>query len=343
MSSLAIVPPLLLLCLPPLCLAFLLRMWMSGTLTISPAILFGLIALSSVAAGVVKLAVNAFPSRLDGALETTLECLCTYDRSPPFLLSSTSICSVCSCTIHPPSTGSLQNCIPDHIQFPPLLCRTVDCMWYVSLSFLARHYLICGGTELVSSVISRSPILLPPIFSTVTRLLFAVLLILVIRACPSYSHEEHSNVEKHDLDQFRFAHEFPVRGSSPSADTWPFPAFLAFSRSNLAHTSSSPGNNSIAANLGSSFPLRGDTEHANPSAKSTSTLIFPILAGSQFFALLCAAIKIVMAVIVSHSTKTDSNQGAKSLVTVWHLFIIHGVCRSVWAVLILTVIYGQFS
>jgi len=195
----------------------------------------------------------------------------------------------------------------------------------------------------VSSVIPRSPILLSPIFSTVARLLSVVLLILVIRACPFYSHKEHLNVEKHGLDHFRFPNEFPVRGSSPSADTWPFPAFLALSRSNPEHASSSPGNNSMVASLGSSFPFRGGIKHANTRTKSTSTLIFPILAGSQIFALLCAAIKIVMAVIVSHTTETNSNQGAKILVTVWHLVITHGVGRSVWAVLLLTVIYGQFS
>jgi len=81
MSPLAVVLSLLLLSLPPLSLAFLLSLWMSGTLTPSPAILFGLIALSSVAAGVVKLTVNSFPSRLDQALEATLECLCAYVRS----------------------------------------------------------------------------------------------------------------------------------------------------------------------------------------------------------------------------------------------------------------------
>lgn len=135
MFSLAIALPIFLLPISLLSLAFLACMWMSGTLTPSLSIYLSLIALSSAAAGAVNLATNASPV-LNSALEATLECLCTY-FGLLHALSSTSVCSVRSHTLHLPSTGSLQNYILDYIKFPLRPRRSVDCMWYVSLFFLA--------------------------------------------------------------------------------------------------------------------------------------------------------------------------------------------------------------
>ena len=184
----------------------------------------------------------------------------------------------------------------------------------------------------MSSVIPHSLVLLSPVFSAAVRLLSVALLVFAIYPCPLQS--EHSDIEKHGLDQFRFPRECPIRGSSPATDTWPFPTFPTLSRSNQERARSSQN---TLANQDSSPFLGGDEQTKSPS------LLVPLaLTGSQIFALLCASVKIVIAVIVSHTTKTVSNQDANSLVIVWHLLITHAVCRCVWAVLILTVIYGQF-
>ncbi|KAL4078554.1 hypothetical protein V8B97DRAFT_1282691 [Scleroderma yunnanense] len=204
---------------------------------------------------------------------------------------------------------------------------------FSSLYAFTTVLIVC---ELVSSAIPQSPALLSAIFSGIVRVLCVVLFILVIRACPSDSYQDNSDIEKHGLDQLSSPHGFPARVSSPIPETWPFPASLALARPSTEH---SPRNDFMAAKLLSSFPLWGATEHTNSSTKSTSPSTILILAGSQFFALLCAAVKIVMAVVVSHTTKTTLNQDVNSFVTLCHLFIAHAVFRSLWGVLLLLVIY----
>ncbi|KAL4074074.1 hypothetical protein J3A83DRAFT_2667359 [Scleroderma citrinum] len=291
---------LLLVPIPLLSLVLIVRLWMSAALALSPAIFLVLIAISSAAAGAVKFLQDS--SAFPDLPDTALEAAleCILSAATLFILH-----------------GYSQRIFSSLYAFTTVL-------------------IVC---ELVSSAIPQSPALLSAIFSGIVRVLCVVLFILVIRACPSDSYQDNSDIEKHGLDQLSSPHGFPARVSSPIPETWPFPASLALARPSTEH---SPRNDFMAAKLLSSFPLWGATEHTNSSTKSTSPSTILILAGSQFFALLCAAVKIVMAVVVSHTTKTTLNQDVNSFVTLCHLFIAHAVFRSLWGVLLLLVIYGQF-
>ncbi|KAI6157650.1 hypothetical protein BKA82DRAFT_7723 [Pisolithus tinctorius] len=152
-----------------------------------------------------------------------------------------------------------------HVSLSPLLC-------------LVAVLTICA---LAFSVVPQSPILLSPFLAATSRVLsFALLSCIILARLPN------TRSTLHKLDRY------PPRVSSPTMETWPFPASLARHQPKTDRKTSS---------------INPATAPPAVATTTNDSLRIPLaFALSQVFALLCAALDIVLEVIVSHMA-TDFN------------------------------------
>lgn len=152
-------------------------------------------------------------------------------------------------------------------------------------------------TELVFSAIPHSPFILSPFLAAVSRILsFACLSYIILARLPATGGILSENGK---------SDRYPPRVSSPTLETWPFPASLARHRRRI--------------------PLA--------------------LALSQVFALLCAALDIVLEIIVSHMA-TDFNLTKDGSVVPTRLlgfFIARAAVTCAWSVALLIAIHGKLN
>ncbi|KAI6000580.1 hypothetical protein EDD15DRAFT_1769477 [Pisolithus albus] len=190
-----------------------------------------------------------------------------------------------------------------HVSLLPLLC-------------LAAVLTVC---ELVFSAIPHSPFILSPFLAAMSRILsFACLSYIILARLPAIG-----GILSEDGKSDRY----PPRVSSPSLETWPFPASLARHRTKADRQT--PSINLATAPL------------ANTATKGDPWRIPLALALSQVFALLCAALDIVLEIIVSHMA-TDFNltrDGSVVPTRLLDFFIARAAVTCAWSVALLIAIH----
>ncbi|KAI6046130.1 hypothetical protein EDC04DRAFT_1875672 [Pisolithus marmoratus] len=192
-----------------------------------------------------------------------------------------------------------------HVSLLPIFC-------------LVTVLIIC---ELVFSVVPQTPFLLSPFLAATSRVLsFALLSYIVVARLPDTRRILLGN-EKRKPDRY------PQRVSSPTTETWPFPASLG-RRQTKADKQTSPINTTAA-------PPAGAT------TKNDSSRIPLAFALSQILALLCAALDIVLDVIVGHMA-TEFNfakAGSAVLSRLLDFYIARAAVTCAWSVALLIAIH----
>ncbi|KAI6125762.1 hypothetical protein EV401DRAFT_1885851 [Pisolithus croceorrhizus] len=199
-----------------------------------------------------------------------------------------------------------------------ILCRIAhyERVSLLPLLCLAAVLTVC---ELVFFTLPQSPFLLSPFLAAMSRFLsFACLSYIILARLPATSGILSENGK---------SDRYPPRVSSPTPETWPFPASLARHHTKVDRQTSS-------VNLAIAPP-------ASTVAKNDLGRILLALAVSQVLALLCAALDIVLEIIISH-TATDFDLAKAGSVVPTRLldfFIARAAVTCAWGVALLIAIH----
>ncbi|OAX40901.1 hypothetical protein K503DRAFT_798400 [Rhizopogon vinicolor AM-OR11-026] len=217
---------------------------------------------------------------------------------------------------------------------------------------LVTAFLIC---EIIAGLIPSTPALLAPTFSLISRGLLLPLAVgfffdmhppalqTTVAASSTETREKEPAGHEGGLRSTGSLNRLESgRVDSPTPDTWPFPGSLAHAQSTENH--SADMNMKAAANHHPS-PLTHNACYDNSMVLKgpRRSLYLPIIMlAAQIAAVVCAALKIALAIIPEHASPSLvalQARDSSEVTDITGLIIAHSVCSLVWAVTVVTGLY----
>ncbi|KAF9227207.1 hypothetical protein BS17DRAFT_775105 [Gyrodon lividus] len=197
--------------------------------------------------------------------------------------------------------------------------------------------------ELVSALVPEGPPLLPPILALTSRsILLSLAMSTTVRSCSGDAAiQAEADIEKGRSTQNTSPGKTPARVSSPTPDTWPFPASLAprsqpknKNRSYSARSKASVASLPPSSTLTQTRECEKWGEHHNVNHAQSVGLLPAVLVAAQMTAIICATLSVACIVAIGASSSSIIGTNA----SLPRVLIARAICTLLWTIAVLAII-----